>query len=87
MTQADPAMPSSHIVTRNAAAVQRPAAHRRQDLANGHVGRRHRRGQHGVVQLGVLELLEHVAGGVEDRPVHRRRRKQCRGDELVRSRS
>jgi len=30
----------------------------------------------------VLELLEHVAGGVEDRAVHRRRREQRGGHEL-----
>jgi hypothetical protein len=52
------------------------------DLADRDVPHAERRGEHDVVQPGVVQLPEDVVRGVEDRAVHRGRREQRRGDEL-----
>ncbi len=61
--------------------VQAATQQRPQDLAHGNVGQRHRRGDDRVVELGVLELVEEVVGGLVDGPVHRRRGQQRRRHE------
>ena len=59
-----------------------PAPHQRPgDLAERDVDRPEWRGQHRVVEAVVLELEEHVVGGVEHRAVHRRRGQQTGRDE------
>ena len=61
------------------ARVQGAADHRPQHLPQGQVRGPHRRGQRGVVGLGVLDQEEHVERGVVDGPVHGRGRQQRRG--------
>jgi hypothetical protein len=63
--------------------IQLPADECPADLADCDVGRRHRGGQRGVVDARVLQPVQHVAGGVEDRAVHRRRGHQRGRDERV----
>jgi hypothetical protein len=58
--------------------VQPAPQQRPHDLAPGDVGQRHRRRDDGVVELGVLELVEEVVRGLVDGAVHGRGSEQRR---------
>ena len=58
--------------------VEEAAEHRPADFAQGHVVCVERGGQHRVVEMGDLELEEHVEDGIDHRPVHGRGGQQRR---------
>ncbi|MEO9238444.1 MAG: hypothetical protein ABI418_10160 [Jatrophihabitantaceae bacterium] len=62
--------------------VQPAPAQRPADLAECHVHRSERGGQHPVIELGELQLVEHVHRRIRDRTVHGRGRQQRRRDVL-----